>query len=451
MRFFSPRNITNLTVAVESILANKMRAFLTALGIIFGVAAVIAMLAIGQGAKLEILEQIKLVGANNVVIKPVFEQKEESEEKENKSAKGNEIKKYSPGLTLEDVKAVQNIVPGLENIAPEIVIDANFIYGEREKKGKLVGTTPDYFSITNFKLIEGALFSEKNLSTGDQVCIIGKGIKTKFFTQDNPIGKYIKCGGTWMKIIGILEEKRISDNAISNLGIRDYNLDIYIPLKTMLVRFANRSKVTRAKLESIDDDEMSSASGSGSPSKNYHQLDRVIVKVKNTDHVKTTVDVIGRMMKRRHNDNMDFEISVPEQLLKQQQRTKDIFNIVLGFIAGISLLVGGIGIMNIMLASVLERIKEIGIRLSMGATPVDIVQQFLFEAILISISGGIIGVIVGVVLSYLIPNFFDIKTEITFWSIAISFSVAALTGLVFGISPARNAARQDPIKSLRHE
>jgi putative ABC transport system permease protein len=441
----------NLGIALSSISANKTRAFLTALGIIFGVAAVIAMLAIGNGAKLEILEQIKLVGANNIVIKPVTEIKEKSDKKE-KKGNNNEVKKFSPGLTLPDLFALQEIIPEVEIAAPEIVIESNFIYGGTTKKGKLVGTLPAYFSITNYNLMSGSMFSEKNISFGDQVCIIGKGIQAKFFSKENPVGKYIKCGETWMKITGVLEEKKISENAISNLGIRDYNLDIYIPLKTMLLRYVNRAKVTRAKLmQQNNTQNVSGDDGFSTQIKNYHQLDRVIVKITSGEAVPKAVEVMGRLLKRRHNDNTDFEISVPEQLLKQQQRTKDIFNIVLGFIAGISLLVGGIGIMNIMLASVLERIKEIGIRLSMGATPTDIVQQFLFEAVLISISGGLIGVILGVSFSFLIPQFFDIKTQITAWSVFISFTVAALTGLVFGINPARNAAKQDPIKSLRHE
>ncbi|MBC7861323.1 MAG: ABC transporter permease, partial [Bacteroidia bacterium] len=384
-------------------------------------------------------------------IKPITEQKEKSDKKEKKTG-SNETKKFSPGLTLADLDALTEIIPGIEKAGPEIVIETNFIYGGSTKKGKLVGTTPDYFSITNFKLLTGSIFSAKNLSSGDQVCIIGKGIESRFFSQENPIGKYIKCGGSWLKIAGVLEEKKISENAISNLGIRDYNMDIYIPLKTMLTRYVNRAKVNRAKLQAQNNDnQVSVDDGFSTQIKNYNQLDRIIVKIASGEKVPNSVEVLARLLKRRHNGNADFEITVPEQLLKQQQRTKDIFNIVLGFIAGISLLVGGIGIMNIMLASVLERIKEIGIRLSMGATPSDIVQQFLFEAILISISGGIIGVIIGVSLSLLIPQFFDIQTQVTVWSIFISFTVAALTGLVFGINPARNAAKLDPIQSLRHE
>lgn len=187
------------------------------------------------------------------------------------------------------------------------------------------------------------------------------------------------------------------------------------------------------------------------PAVNYHQLDRLVVQVEKTELLTPTADVMARMLERRHFDVVDYEVEIPELLLKQQQRTNDIFNYVLGAIAGISLLVGGIGIMNIMLASVLERIKEIGLRLSIGAKKSDIVTQFLFEAVMISVSGGIIGVILGVVLAHLVSQFAEIPTVISISSIVLSFGVAATVGLIFGIAPARKAANQDPITSLRYE
>ncbi|MFL5753758.1 MAG: ABC transporter permease [Bacteroidia bacterium] len=440
------RKYLNFSIAVESILANKTRAMLTALGIIFGVSAVIAMLAIGTGAKQEILEQIKLVGANNIVITPVKEQKE-GKVKEEKADK-KEAKKFTPGLTLEDLKSILEVVPNIEKITSEIVIETDFVYQGIRRTGKLVGTQPEYFDITNFLPEEGALFNTRQMNYGEPVCVIGQSIKTKFFSRNNPVGQYIKCGSVWLKVIGVLQERVISESTISNLGIRDYNMDIYIPVKTMLIRYTNRALINQSKIMSA-----SMYNGDTPPEKpsNYHQLDKIIVKVEQSEYLMPTADIIARLMARHHNGVTDFEIQIPELMLKQQQRTKDIFNIVLGLIAGISLLVGGIGIMNIMLASVLERTKEIGIRLSLGATPHDVVQQFLFEAILISISGGFIGVVLGIILSYLVSGIAEIQTIITFWSVLVSFSVAALTGLIFGINPARKAALQDPIKSLRYE
>jgi putative ABC transport system permease protein len=444
------RAIQNFLIALEAIQANKMRSLLTALGIIFGVAAVIAMLAIGSGAKQEILEQIKLVGVNNIVISPVKEQKEE---KTDSKEKETNQKRYTPGLTLKDAESIRQVLHCADKISPEIVIETEFVYAGLRRSGKLVGTTPEYFDITNFSLYEGSMFNTGELLNGDQVCIIGKSIMSKFFTKEDPLGKYIKCGKVWLKITGVLNERLITGSSISSLGIRDYNMDIYVPLKTMLMRYTNRSLVTKAALETA---QMMSGEDNGDDNSqkvkpNYNQIDRLVIRISNTEILQSAAEIISRLMMRRHNGVTDYEITIPELLLKQQQRTKDIFNLVLGFIAGISLLVGGIGIMNIMLASVLERIKEIGIRLSIGALKKDIVQQFVFEAMLISIAGGVAGIFLGIILSYLISGFANITTIISGWSIIISFGVAAMTGLVFGITPAKRAAHEDPIKSLRYE
>lgn len=440
------RYLQNLQIALEAIRANKLRSLLTALGIIFGVAAVIAMLAIGNAAKQEILEQMKLVGVNNIVITPIIEQKEE-EVQEGEMQIGK--KTFSPGLTLKDLHSIQSILPSIEKVSPEIMIETNFVYSGLRRSGKLVGVEPVYFEITNFNLARGNMFNEQQLKYGAQVCIIGKSVQTKFFSNEDPIGKYIKCGQIWLQIIGVLEERSISENTIGKLGIRDYNMDIYTPLKTMLIRYKNRSLVTKASLMAgnMSNEDAENAK----PKENYHQVDRLVVQVKETEMLQASAEVIARMMERRHFGVVDYEITIPIVLLQQQQRTKDLLNLVLAAIAGISLLVGGIGIMNIMLASVMERIKEIGIRLSIGATKKDIVMQFVMEAVFISLTGGVAGIVLGVILSYVISKFADIETIISGWSIAISFGVSAMTGLIFGITPAKRAAQQDPIKSLRHE
>ena len=234
-------------------------------------------------------------------------------------------------------------------------------------------------------------------------------------------------------------------------------MDIYVPLRTMLIRYRDRDRITaeQLRLATLRSNgqiwEENPTSEQEAERKNYHQLVRLVIQVSSTDMLTPTAEIISRLLERRHYGVIDYEIEIPELLLKQQQRTNDIFNYVLGAIAGISLLVGGIGIMNIMLASVLERIKEIGLRLSIGAKKSDVVQQFLFEAVMISVSGGIIGVLLGVTLAYLVSKFGDIPTVITLPSIALSFGVAATVGLIFGIAPARRAASQDPITSLRYE
>lgn len=450
--------LMNLYIAVEAVLANRMRSILTGLGIIFGVAAVIAMLAIGNGAQQEILEQIKLVGVNNIVIKPIVAQSEENLEEEESEDESNK-QKWTPGLTIKDAEGIKKVIPGISMVSPEITLDTYLINNGIRRTAKLVGVNPNYFKIFNFQLERGDMFNDFHLVHGEPVCIIGKSIKAKFFPTEDPIGKYIKCGNNWLKVIGMLEERLISNKSISNLGIRDYNMDVYVPLQTMLVRYKNRALVTeemlrQANTRSRGRGRFSDNSGDQSEntgSTNYHQLDRLVIQVKETERMTPTADVISRMLERKHYNVIDFEIEIPELLLKQQQRTNDIFNYVLGAIAGISLLVGGIGIMNIMLASVLERIKEIGLRLSLGAKKQDIINQFLFEAMMISITGGLIGVFLGVAIAILVSAFADIPTVITFTSIILSFGVAATVGLIFGIAPARKAASQDPIESLRYE
>lgn len=439
---------SNFPIAVDAIKANKIRSLLTALGIIFGVGAVIAMMAIGSGAQQEILEQIKLVGANNIVITPIVKQVEE----EVTESFGIQQPEFSPGLTLLDVHSIKEFVPGIQRTSPEIIIDTHLIKNGIRRSAKLVGIDSTYFSITNFNIVSGKNFNSDQLLKGDPVCIIGRGIQTKFFSQENPIGKSIKCGKHWLKVVGVLEQRTISKKSIANLGIRDYNMDVYTPIQTVLVRYKNRAAVTSALIQrAVQNNRNQNEENEATAPVNYHQLDRLVVQIANSETMTATSEVISRMLKRRHYEVVDYQISIPELLLQQQQRTKRIFNIVLGAIAAISLLVGGIGIMNIMLASVMERIKEIGLRLSVGAKKQDIVFQFLFEAILISVSGGILGIILGWIFAVIVSNVADIPTIISLFSILLAFGVAATIGVIFGIAPARRAAKQDPIASLRHE
>jgi len=450
--------MSNFYIAMEAVIANKMRSLLTALGIIFGVAAVIAMLAIGSGAQQEIIEQIKLVGVNNIIVEPIVEQVEQQIGEKDDGSKNQ----FSPGLKLLDVESIRKSIPGINKLSPEILLETHIIKNGIRRSSKLVGVEPAYFEVANFEFNEGKTFSEQQLRVGAPVCIIGKGIQTKFFAQENPIGKRIKVGSQWLEVIGVLKERFISDKAIANLGIRDYNMDVYAPIQTVLIRYINRDLVTGSGLKKSFGSTMffgggrmiisgSSSGEDDAPPSNYHQIDRLVIQVDESEKLNSTAEVVARMLERRHYGVVDYEITIPELLLKQQQRTQNIFNIVLAAIAAISLLVGGIGIMNIMLASVMERIKEIGLRLSVGARKSDIVYQFLFEAVVISVTGGLIGVILGIGLAYAVSSLADFPTSISFSSILLSFGVAATVGLVFGITPAKRAAEQDPIASLRHE
>lgn len=447
------RTLNNLYIALDSLAANRLRSFLTALGIIFGVSAVIAMLAIGKGAKEEILNQMKLVGVNNIVIKPKEQDKKDdtpapAADKSNAPAEEATKNRFSKGLSLEDAMSIQHMLPTAEAISPEMIMEQDVISGSKSSKLKVVGVLPSFFSINNIRLGAGSLFNGRELSTGDAVCIIGSDVKRKFFISEDPIGKMIKCGTQWLKIIGVTEEKLISNATKENLGIRDYNLDIYIPIQTSLVRYTNPGLFLGTQGDNpFGGDQPQPAA----KNKIFHQLDQLVVQVNNSEVLSASANIISRMLKRRHNDVTDFEITIPEQLLKQQQKTKDVFNIVLSAIAGISLLVGGIGIMNIMLASVLERTREIGIRMALGAEKRDIVMQFLFEAVLISLTGGITGIILGVAAAYLVDKLADIHTLISGISIVLSFLLASAVGLIFGISPARKAAHKNPIECLRHD
>jgi putative ABC transport system permease protein len=460
---FLERYFHDIVIAMEAILANKLRSILTALGIIFGVAAVISMLAIGNGAKQEILEQIRMVGVNNIVISPIVMAEEGSENGSSSTSSDQsgdkQQKKYSPGLTLSDVDAIRQVVPTVKIISPEISLNSYVIENGIREPAKIVGVGGDYFNLYNMPLDIGAFFNEYQEENGIPVCVIGANIKTRFFSRESALDQYIKFGNIWLKVIGVLQKNLVNISGFENKGVNVQNDNIYVPVKTMLLRFQNRALVNSKKLQDVQ-----SVSGGGfffinvrssNPSQNqannYHQLDRIVVQVKETEQLNPTTEVLSRMLTRRHEGVHDFEITVPELLLKQQQRTKDIFNIVLGAIASISLVVGGIGIMNIMFASVLERIKEIGTRMAIGATKMDIVVQFLSEAILISVTGGLIGVILGVILSKLITHFAGILTIVSAGSVILAFFVSATVGIVFGYSPAKRASEKDPIESLRYE
>jgi putative ABC transport system permease protein len=445
----------SMRIAVVAVAHNKLRAGLTSLGILFGVASVIAMLAIGKGAEAEILEQMRLLGANNIIITPLVEQKE-GDAKEEKDEK--QVKKFTPGLTYQDAEAIRRVVPHVASISGEVVFNSMITREGKRRSGKLVGVDTTYFRLNNLHLQSGSWFTETQVEDGRPVAIIGRGVRNRFFTTEDAIGKRLKVGETWLTVVGVLSDRTVSEETSARLGIRDANMDVYIPIHTALLRFRNRAKVTQRDIEMASRTEVFTAADAPQESEearserlNRNQLDKVIVQIDDSRYMTGAADMIRRMLTRRHNSVVDFEITVPEQLLAQEQRTKTIFNIVLGAIASISLIVGGIGIMNIMLASVLERIKEIGVRRALGATQKDILYQFLSEAVIISVAGGVAGILVGGALSLGIQQFADIKTIVSYMSVFVAFGVSFSVGLMFGIVPAHRAAQQDVIVCLRYE
>jgi len=441
----------NVVIAMEAIVANKVKSLLTALGIIFGVAAVISMLAIGNGAEQEILEQIKMVGVNNIIVTPILQNDQASanDQKASAATEGNQLagskKKFSKGLTLLDAQSIKEIIPTVQDVCPIITFNYSAILHDISSPVKLDGTDNTYFDLFDIKLESGTLFHQQHLKEGYPVCIIGNNIKNVFFNQEAPVGQYIKCGQIWLQVIGVIEKRSFVGTGSGTMAISSTDNSIIIPVKTMLLRFRNRALIRgdQVKLAGI------ASNNTITKIEDTNQLDKIIIRVKETSQLTSTAKIAGNMLMRKHNDIRDFDVSIPELLLKQQQKTKNIFNIVLGAIAGISLIVGGIGIMNIMLASVMERIREIGTRQAIGASRKDIVFQFLSESTLISVVGGLIGIVLGVVLSKIIQTMFDIKTIISIFSIFISFGVSVFIGITFGYLPAKKAAEKDPVESLR--
>jgi len=406
----------SFAVSLSGLAAHKLRTFLTMLGIIFGVAAVIAMLSIGAGAKQEALDQIKLLGMNNIILhsEPI-----ETEEDEY----GTVIE--ARGLTLEDTRALNILNPLVEASVPQKVLKKIRITRESEEVTSfVVGTLPEYQKVLAFNTKSGSFFNYQDVHDARRVCVLGSAMKRFLFLYEEAVGKHIKIGNLWFAVAGVMESKPRSTGK-GGVGDRDLNMDVYIPLSTAIHRF------------DIDPTEP--------------EVDQVILNVGDDERIREASNLAKRLLNLRHNGMQDYRIVVPEELLRQSQRTQRIFNIVMGAIAGISLLVGGIGIMNIMLASILERTREIGIRRAMGATRKDILGQFLIEAVLLSFSGGLIGILLGFLMTKIISSYAEWKTIVDFGSILLAFCVSASVGIIFGSYPARKAAMMDPIESLRYE
>ena len=451
---FAAHALFALRTALEAVAHNRLRAGLTSLGILFGVASVIAMLAIGRGAEAEILEQMKLLGANNVLVAPYVEQQEGAAEEED----ARQAKRFTPGLTYLDAEAIRAHVPGVDAVSAEIVLNTSITREGRRRSGRVVGVDSAYFRLLNMQLARGSHFTAEQMAQGRPVAIIGHGVRTRFFTTEDPIGRPIKVGETWLTVVGVLADRQVAGENTERLGLRDIGMDVFVPVQSLLLRYRNRALVTQAQIELASRPAGAPTAETEEPPaevraerSNQNQLDRIVVRVADSRQVPQVADVVRRMLTRRHNGVVDFEVTVPELLLKQEQRAKTIFNVVLGAIASISLIVGGIGIMNIMLASILERIREIGVRRAMGATQRDILAQFLAEAVLISVAGGVAGIAVGTALSVGIQHLAGIRTMVSGVSVAVAFGVSLTVGLVFGIVPAWRAARQDPVVCLRYE
>jgi putative ABC transport system permease protein len=407
----------NFKLAFIAIEDHKFRSFLTMLGIIFGVASVIAMLSIGEGAKREAIAKYKDLGVNNIIIRD-----KEFTDKELEEVRA----KFSSGLSISDANAIRDIVPMIEDVAPQAEKEVTAQYEDRTGKARIIGITPSFLNILNYTPARGDFIKEDDYYRHLKVCVLGATIAGDLFPYEDPIGKNVKIEDQWFEITGVMNNKALFTETVGELASRDLNSDIYIPLTTFNKRFIRENQ-----LES--------------------EIKQITVKVTNSDKLPEISEIIRHLLNRHHFNNEDFSIIIPFELMKQEEKERRIYNVLLGSIAAISLLVGGIGIMNIMLASVLERTREIGIRRALGARKKDIMYQFLTEAVMISITGGLIGVVLGLTISILITFLSDITTGVALYSILIAFLFSVLVGITFGYLPAKNAASLEPVESIRYE
>ncbi|WP_406700470.1 ABC transporter permease [Singulisphaera sp. Ch08] len=419
-----------IRLAVRNLGLHKLRVLLTALGLIFGVSSVIAMLAIAEGASAEAQKQLAELGATNVIlrsIKPVDDI--------NPSKQSNDSFVFNYGLTNQDFERIMNTIPTVVGATPLREFHKNVRYLERELEGRIVGANPDCLKITGQKLAKGRFLTDLDMSLAANVAVIGSEVSQKLFPFGDPLGKAVRLGEShYYRIIGVTGHKAPSGGTGSSLAAQDLNKDVYIPLTTDRARFG----------------EVLMGEKQGQFSAERIELSQITVTVRGMDDVKVTASALESMLRQFH-PRVDYSITVPLELLEKAEATKRIFNLVLGSIAGISLIVGGIGIMNIMLATVSERTREIGIRRALGAKRRDIVLQFLIETVVISASGGGIGVILGIAVPPLVSHFSGVPAVIRPESPIIAFMIAVVIGVIFGVYPARRAAMMDPVEALRSE
>jgi putative ABC transport system permease protein len=425
-----------LKLGIKSLWMHRLRSTLTTLGIIFGVSSVIAMLAIGEGASRDAQEKIAQLGSQNIIVKTV-------EPPEDKSALGQQqtLKEY--GLTYADADRFRDAIPDVQVIVPNRRFADQAQYRAHRASIEVIGTVPWYPEISTLKVRLGRFLSDIDMRYTKGVCVVDEKLVNDLFAFDDPIGQSLKIASDYYRVVGIAEEKT-STTASSGLDEKDptgakksgANLGgIYIPLTTVKSRFGETS--------------MQVSSGSGRTLERI-ELQEIIVKVFDIDRVLDTRKSIETLLKRYHKKG-DYEIVVPLELMRQAKDFQRIFTIVLGSIAAISLLVGGIGIMNIMLATVSERTREIGIRRALGAKKRDIIFQFLSETLILTLSGGVLGIILGSLIPFLVTLYGNMRTVITGSSLVLAFGISAAVGIIFGLYPAYRAANMDPIESLRHE
>ena len=413
-------------MSLRSLLLHKLRSFLTILGLVFGVASVIIMLAIAEGAGLDAQRQIESLGINNVIVRSV-----KPTDEDRKQQTSERTLEY--GLKFDDLRRISQTISTVKKIAPFREFRYETRYLDKMVEARLVGLEPDYAEANHLKMAAGRFIEGSDLNSQANVCVLGAELASKLFRFESAIGKSVQVANKYrFVVIGVAKPKMSSAGVGTSLSAQDFNKDIYIPLTT------DQKRIGATLIERSD----------GNYKREKLELSQMTVQVYESDQVKSTAAAIKSLLASTHVQE-DYVITVPLDLLEQKLESQRIFNFLLGGIAAISLLVGGIGIMNIMLATVSERTGEIGIRRALGAKQSDITLQFMVETLVLSGTGALLGAVVGLSAPPLISWFSGRETAITFWAPVVAVLVAMATGLVFGIYPARRAASLDPIEALR--
>jgi len=417
-------------VGIKSLLLHKLRAALTMLGIIFGVCSVIAMLAIGEGASYEAQQAIKQLGSRNIILRSLKPTAKTSFS----GTRSGGVPNY--GLRYLDIERLQTTIPSVRHVVPMRLIRESAHFDRNIIRCQVVATLTGYAEIIGVDVLRGRFLSRRDEVNQDNVCVLSAGLAARLFPFLNPLEHTVKVQDFYYRVVGVVGERNLPEHRTQAGASTSEPLDnnLYIPLSTSRSRFGE----TLAQ---------ETAGNFGMETVELHQI---TVQMNDTADVEIAEPQIRSLLQRFH-PQADFEMIVPLQLLRQAEQTKRVFNVVLGSIAAISLLVGGIGIMNIMLATVTERTREIGIRRALGARRRDITLQFLMETLLLAVGGGLIGVVLGILIPVTVAYLTDMRTIVTGWSVVVAFGISALVGIVFGLYPAKAAAALDPIEALRHE
>jgi putative ABC transport system permease protein len=411
--------LPELVQGLDNLRAHKLRSLLTMLGMIFGVGAVIAMLSIGAGAQQQVIAFIEQLGVHNVIV----EAKEAAD-----SQSLQKVRKLSAGLSFQDYRSIQSNVQGLVQSTPrKRVTPTKVLPRPQGDVPTLYGVSPAYAQIGGLAVVRGRFFDENEDKAAAPVAVLGQAAAAAIFGAADPIGQFVKVNSQWFKVIGVAGPQLTVQSDVGGLPAQDRNNLIYVPVMAALLRLED------------------------SLSWQKDEIDAIYLRLQPDASVVSTGALVRGLLETAHRGASDFTVIVPAELLAQQQRTRRLFQIVMVAIASISLLVGGIGIMNIMLASVLERTREIGIRRAIGATRRAIVRQFLVETTMITVTGGFVGTVVGVGLSQLVAYFAGWSTIVSAASVAIACVVSVSVGIIFGLYPAMRAAKLDPVKALHYE